>query len=53
MKKMTAKQMTLCGVMAALVYFAGNLPFVLVQRYNRPRLRRLLEKTKNREAEVR
>jgi glycosyl-4,4'-diaponeurosporenoate acyltransferase len=40
------------GMMAALVYFVGNLPFVLVQRYNRPRLRRLLERTKNREEEV-
>ena len=41
------------GVMAALLYLVGNLPFVLVQRYNRPRLRRLLERTKNRKEEVR
>ena len=29
------------GVIVALLYFLGNLPFVLIQRYNRPRLQRL------------
>lgn len=26
----------------AILYFVGNLPYILIQRYNRPRLRRLL-----------
>lgn len=30
------------GVIVTVLYFLGNLPFVLIQRYNRPRLRRLL-----------
>ena len=29
------------GVIVTLLYFLGNLPFVLIQRYNRPRLQRL------------
>lgn len=32
------------GILLAFVYiFFGNLPFVAVQRYNRPRLRRMLQ----------
>lgn len=30
--------------LAMLVYALGNLPFILIQRYNRPRLIRLMEK---------
>lgn len=34
------------GVILTLVYIAlGNLPFILIQRYNRPRLAKLMEKT--------
>lgn len=29
------------GIIVALLYALGNLPFILVQRYNRPRLQRL------------
>lgn len=30
------------GKVIAVLYFLGNLPFVFVQRYNRPRLLRLM-----------
>lgn len=30
------------GVIVAVLYILGNLPFVFVQRFNRPRLQRLL-----------
>ena len=30
------------GVIIAILYFLGNLPFILVQRFNRPRLLKLL-----------
>lgn len=29
------------GIVVSVLYFLGNLPFILVQRYNRPRLLRL------------
>lgn len=29
------------GVILAVLYFAGNLPFIIVQRFNRPRLQKL------------
>ncbi len=32
-----------------LVYVLGNLPFIMIQRYNRPRLLRLAEKLERRE----
>ena len=33
------------GLVAALVYnLLGNLPFILIQRYNRPRLQRLFDR---------
>ena len=32
------------GDVAMLVYSLGNLPFILIQRYNRPRLIKLMEK---------
>lgn len=32
------------GVIAGILYMLGNLPFVLIQRYNRPRFRVLLER---------
>lgn len=34
------------GYIGMIVYAAGNLPFILIQRYNRPRLIRLMEKQK-------
>ena len=32
------------GYIGMIVYALGNLPFILIQRYNRPRLVRLMEK---------
>jgi len=32
------------GKLLTALYFLGNLPFILIQRYNRPRLVRLLER---------
>lgn len=32
------------GYIATIAYILGNLPFILIQRYNRPRLVRLMEK---------
>lgn len=32
------------GIVVSLLYFFGNLPYVLIQRYNRPRLIRLYER---------
>lgn len=41
------------GVIMYLVYFLlGNLPFIIVQRYNRPRLKVLLTRLELREASV-
>ena len=40
------------GGIAAALYAAGNLVFVVIQRYNRPRLALLLEKMKLREQRV-
>lgn len=34
------------GLIASLLYAAGNLPFVLIQRYNRPRFKLLMERQK-------
>ena len=37
------------GVILTVIYIVfGNLPFLLIQRYNRPRLQRLLEKQSRR-----
>lgn len=38
------------GVVLTVLYCLGNLPFVLIQRYNRPRLIRLRAMTEKREA---
>lgn len=38
------------GVVVAALYILGNLPFVLVQRYNRPRLLRLYLRMSAKEA---
>jgi len=32
------------GWLLSVLYFLGNLPYILIQRYNRPRLLRLLER---------
>lgn len=36
------------GKVIAALYFLGNLPFILVQRYNRPRLLRLMNNAEER-----
>lgn len=37
------------GILLTVIYIVfGNLPFLLIQRYNRPRLQRLLEKQSRR-----
>lgn len=40
------KWRSLTSLAMAILFALGNLPFILVQRYNRPRLCRLLEKKK-------
>lgn len=37
------------GWLAALLYVAGNIPFTMIQRYNRPKLVRIMRKLKTRE----
>lgn len=37
------------GAIAAALYFIGNLPYVFIQRYNRPRLAKLWEKIKKKQ----
>lgn len=32
------------GVVASILYFLGNLPYIIIQRYERPRLERLSER---------
>lgn len=32
------------GIVVSVLYWIGNIPFILVQRYNRPRLIRILNK---------
>lgn len=41
------------GAVVLAAYVAGNLPFILAQRYNRPRLVRLEEKRRGRSAAAR
>ena len=42
------------GLLVYLAYFLlGNLPFILIQRFNRPKLRALLEKCRAAEARAR
>ena len=41
---------TPAAVVLTVLYALGNLPFVLIQRYNRPRLMRLKAATEKREA---
>lgn len=40
------------GLVVAVLFFLGNIPFVLVQRYNRPRLQRLYLRISAKEASV-
>lgn len=40
------------GVVVAVLYFLGNIPFILVQRYNRPRLHRLYLRLTEKEAAI-
>lgn len=37
------------GWVVSLLYFLGNLPYILIQRYNRPKLIRILQKVQARE----
>lgn len=37
------------GWIAALFYMAGNIPFSMIQRYNRPKLVQIMQKLKDRE----
>lgn len=39
------------GWVLAILYFLGNLPYVLIQRYNRPRLRRVLRRQEKRKGQ--
>jgi glycosyl-4,4'-diaponeurosporenoate acyltransferase len=39
----------LAGRIGAVLYALGNLPFVMIQRYNRPRLVKLLNRQKRQE----
>lgn len=38
----------LSGFICFLIYSLGNLPYIIIQRYNRPRLIKLLERMENR-----
>ena len=38
------------GTVCTLLYAFGNIPYIIIQRYNRPRLMRTLEKQLHREA---
>ena len=38
------------GVICFLLFSCGNIPFIIIQRYNRPRLLRLLEQCRTAEA---
>ncbi|MDD6485259.1 MAG: hypothetical protein PUF72_11940 [Clostridiales bacterium] len=38
------------GAVCTLLYAFGNIPYIIIQRYNRPRLMRTLEKQLHREA---
>lgn len=38
------------GRIVVLLYWLGNLPYILIQRYNRPRLQRLLQRMQKRKA---
>ncbi len=40
------------GYIAMYAYILGNLPFILIQRYNRPRLIRLMERQKEAQARI-
>jgi len=37
------------GVIVCILYLLGNLPFIIIQRYNRPRLNRLLSRFEQQE----
>ncbi|MBQ8525184.1 MAG: hypothetical protein IJ460_00465 [Clostridia bacterium] len=39
------------GFVCFLMYSVGNLPYIIIQRYNRPRLIKLLERMENKECE--
>lgn len=37
-----------CGVLAMLTYIIGNLPFIVIQRYNRPRIQKIIQRIEKR-----
>ena len=37
------------GWIVSAVYFLGNIPFIIIQRYNRPKLMRILERVRAKE----
>ena len=39
------------GFVCFLMYSIGNIPFIIIQRYNRPRLIKVLERLENRQCE--
>lgn len=38
------------GFCVSVIYMLGNLPYIIIQRYNRPKLRKLLRQIRAREA---
>ena len=38
------------GFCASLIYMLGNLPYIIIQRFNRPKLRKLLRQIRAKEA---
>ena len=40
------------AVLVAALYGLSNFPFIMIQRYNRPRLRTLLKRCKRKEPEL-
>lgn len=40
----------LWGWVISIIYFLGNIPFIIIQRYNRPKLMRILKRARARES---
>ncbi len=41
-----------CGLLVSVLYWIGNIPFCLVQRYNRPKLVRILKRMEERHGQA-
>ena len=37
-----------CGLLSMLIYIAGNMLFVIIQRYNRPRIQKIIQRIERR-----